>query len=281
MEKTKVWFLRNCWLLFSCSVMPNSLQSHGLYSPFNSPGQNTGVGRLSLLQGISPTQGLNPGLPQCKQILYQLSHKGSPGILEWAAYPFFSRSSWPRNWTGVPDAKSWLIGKDPDAGKDWGQEEKGMTEDEVVGWHHWLDGHGIGWTLGVGDRQGGLACCGLWGHRFGHDWAIELNSCIAGRFFTNWPMREAYLFGVAESDTTEQLNWTELLHCRQILYQLTYEGSLSLGVYIQTHIHWFNDAIQPSHPVTSFCCFQSCPASRSFPMSWLFASGGQSIGASA
>ena len=193
MEKTKVWFLRNCWLLFSCSVMPNSLQSHGLYSPFNSPGQNTGVGRLSLLQGISPTQGLNPGLPQCKQILYQLSHKGSPGILEWAAYPFFSRSSWPRNWTGVPDAKSWLIGKDPDDGKDWGQEEKGMTEDEVVGWHHWLDGHGIGWTLGVGDRQGGLACCGLWGHRFGHDWAIELNSCIAGRFFTNWPMREACL----------------------------------------------------------------------------------------
>ena len=61
-----------------------------------------------------------------------------------------------------PDAKSWLIWKDPDAGKDWRQ-EKGMTEDEIVGWHHWLDGHGFGWTLGVGDGQGGLACCSSWG----------------------------------------------------------------------------------------------------------------------
>ena len=59
-----------------------------------------------------------------------------------------------------PDVKSWLIWKDPDAGKDWGQEEKGMTEDEMAGWHHRLDGHGFGWTPGVGDEQGGLACCG-------------------------------------------------------------------------------------------------------------------------
>ena len=78
-----------------------------------------------------------------------------------------------------PDAKSWLIGKDTDAGKDWGQEEKGTTEDEMVGWHHWLDGHGLGWTLGVGDGQGGLACCSSWGHK--------------------------------ESDMTEWLNWTELI----------------------------------------------------------------------
>ena len=77
-----------------------------------------------------------------------------------------------------PNAKSWLIGKDPDAGKDWGQEEKGMTEDEMVGWHHWLDGHGFGWTPGVGDGQGGLACCNSWGHK--------------------------------ESDSTERQNWTEL-----------------------------------------------------------------------
>ena len=62
-----------------------------------------------------------------------------------------------------PDAKSWLIGKDPDAGKDWGQEEKGTTEDEMVGWHHQLNGHGFGWTPGVGDGQGGLAFCGSWG----------------------------------------------------------------------------------------------------------------------
>ena len=67
--------------------------------------------------------------------------------------------------------------KNPDAGKDWGQEEKGTTEDEMVGWHHQLNGHGFGWTLGVGDGQGGLACCGSWGCK--------------------------------ESDTTERLNWTE------------------------------------------------------------------------
>ena len=62
-----------------------------------------------------------------------------------------------------PNAKSWVIGKDPDAGKDWGQEEKGITEDEMVGWHHWLNGHGFGWTPGVGDGLGGLACCSSWG----------------------------------------------------------------------------------------------------------------------
>ena len=72
----------------SCSVVSNSLRPHRLYSPWNSPGQNTGVGSLSLLQGIFPTQGLNPGLQHCRQILYQLSHQGSPRILEWVAYPF-------------------------------------------------------------------------------------------------------------------------------------------------------------------------------------------------
>ena len=88
-------------LLFLFSVVSDSLRPHGLYSPQNSPDQNTGVGSLSLLQGIFPTQGLNPGLPYCRQILYQLSHQGSPRILEWVAYPFSSGSSWPRNQTGV------------------------------------------------------------------------------------------------------------------------------------------------------------------------------------
>ena len=64
-----------------------------------------------------------------------------------------------------PDVKSWLTGKDPDPGKDWRQEEKGTTEDEMAGWHHWLDGHGFGWTLRVGDGQGGLACCSSWGRK--------------------------------------------------------------------------------------------------------------------
>ena len=84
-----------------------------------------------------------------------------------------------------PDAKSWLIRKDPDTGKDWGQGEKGMTVDEMVRWHHQLDGHGFGWILGVGDGQSGLAFCGSWGRK--------------------------------ESDTTERLNWTiwlSPLQCR-------------------------------------------------------------------
>ena len=77
-----------------------------------------------------------------------------------------------------PDEKSWLIWKDPDAGKDWRQEEKGTTEDEMAGWHPWLDGRESEWTLGVGDGQGGLACCDSWDHE--------------------------------ESDMIEQMNWTEL-----------------------------------------------------------------------
>ena len=78
----------------------------------------------------------------------------------------------------LPDEKSWLIWKDPDAGKDWRQEEKGMTEDEIVGWHHWLNGDEFEQTPGVGDGQGGLACCGQWGCK--------------------------------ESDMTEWLNWTDI-----------------------------------------------------------------------
>ena len=77
-----------------------------------------------------------------------------------------------------PHAKSWLIGKDSDAGRDWGQEEKGTTEDEMAGWHHQLNGREFEWTPGVGDGQGGLACCNSWGRK--------------------------------ESDTTEWLNWTEV-----------------------------------------------------------------------
>ena len=78
-----------------------------------------------------------------------------------------------------PHAKSWLIGENFNAGRDWGQEEKGTTEDEMAGWHHWLDGRNSEWTPGVGDGQGGLACCDSWGRK--------------------------------ESNTTERLNWTELL----------------------------------------------------------------------
>ena len=83
-----------------------------------------------------------------------------------------------------PHAKSWLIGKDSDAGRDWGQEEKGTTEDEMAGWYHRLNGREFEWTLGVGDGQGGLACCDSWGCK--------------------------------ESDTTERLNWTELKQSARI-----------------------------------------------------------------
>ena len=74
-----------------------------------------------------------------------------------------------------PDVKNWLIWKDPDAGKDWRQKEKGTTEDEMVGWHHWLHGYEFEQALGVGDGQGSLMCYSPWGHRVGCDWATELN----------------------------------------------------------------------------------------------------------
>ena len=74
---------------------------------------------------------------------------------------------WPR------DGKSRLTGKDPDAGKDWGKEEKAVTEDQMAGWHHWLNGHGFEWALGDGERHGSLVCYSPWGHKVGHDWATE------------------------------------------------------------------------------------------------------------
>ena len=92
-----------------------------------------------------------------------------------------------------PDAKSRLIRKDPNAGKDWGQEEKGTTEDVMVQWLHRLNGHGFGWTLGVGDGQADLVCCGSWGHRVGHDWATELNWNRRTQLYVNWKMQEFIL----------------------------------------------------------------------------------------
>ena len=85
----------------SRSISCDSLWPHGLHSPWDSPGQNTGVGSCSLLQGLFPTQELNPGLPHCRWILYQLSPQGSPRTLEWAAYPFSRGSPWPRNRTSI------------------------------------------------------------------------------------------------------------------------------------------------------------------------------------
>ena len=110
---------------------------------------------------------------ECKEI--QLVHPG--GDQSWV---FIGRAGFeaetPIFWP--PDAKSWLIWKDPDAGKDWRRVETGTTEHEMVGWHHRLNGYGFGWTPRVGDAQGGLACCSSWGRK--------------------------------ELDMTERLNWTEL-----------------------------------------------------------------------
>ena len=99
-----------------------------------------------------------------------------------------------------PDVKRWLIWKDPYSGKDWGQEEKGMTEDEMAGRHHGLDGHESEWTQGDGDGQGGLACCNSWGHK--------------------------------ELDTTERLKWTELIGLDAMLlvfWMLSFKPTFSLS----------------------------------------------------
>ena len=105
-----------------------------------------------------------------------------------------------------PHEKSWLIGKDSDAGRDWGQEEKGTTEDEMAGWHHWLNGCESGWTLGVGDGQGGLVCCDSWGCK--------------------------------ESDTTEPLIWSDLI---SKCYYAWFVCNIShLSLYTFTYICHFN-----------------------------------------
>ena len=100
-----------------------------------------------------------------------------------------------------PDAKNWLIGEDPDAGKDWRQEEKGMTEEEIVGWHHWLDGLEFEQAPGVGDGQGSLVCCSPWSRRVGHDWVTELkhtwvnrmNSYLQLASMDTWPFSSVFL----------------------------------------------------------------------------------------
>ena len=104
-----------------------------------------------------------------------------------------------------PDAESWLIWKDPDAGKDRGQEEKGMTEDAMVAWHHRLNRHGFGWTPRVGDGQGGLACCHSWGRK--------------------------------ESDMTERLNWTEDWSIFGLQYCVNFYCTAKCFSYTHTHTH--------------------------------------------
>ena len=110
-----------------------------------------------------------------------------------------------------PHAKSWLIGEDPDAGRDWGQEKKGMTEDEMAGWHHGLDGRESEWTPGVGDRQGGLAWCDSWGRK--------------------------------ESDTTERLNWAYSVNK---IFVVLWNSSPGINEFSQISVHQSEFYIQLS-----------------------------------
>ena len=216
----------------SRSVVSDSLQPHGLYTPWNSPGENAGVGSFSVLQGIFPTQGLNPGLPHCRKILYQLSYKGPRQCVKKQRRYFANKvhivkamvflvvmcgcESWtikkaecqridafklccwkrllkvcwtarsnqsilreinPWIFTGRTDAEAeapvfwssdvnrWLIGKVPDAGKEWGQKEKRASEDRMAGQHHQCNKHEVGPTPGDCEGQGSLVCCSPWSHK--------------------------------------------------------------------------------------------------------------------
>ena len=142
----------------SRSVMSDSLWPHGLW---NSPGQNIGVSSLSLLQGIFPTQGANPSLPFCRRILYQLSHKGSPRILEWVAYPFSSRSSWPRNWTRVPCIAGGFFTNWAVCWEDWGKQRRGWQKmrllESIMIQRTWT------WELWETVREGEVWCAAVHG----------------------------------------------------------------------------------------------------------------------
>ena len=146
-------------------------------SPWNSPGQNTGVGSLSFLSWgwVFPTQGSNSGLSHCRQILYQLSHKGTPRTLEWVDYPFTRGSSLPRKWTGI--------------------------------------------------------------------------SYIAGRFFTNWAIREAHIKSSVQFSSVAQSCMTLCDPMNHSMPGLPVHHQLP--EFTQTHVHQVGDAIQPYHPLSS------------------------------
>ena len=194
--------------------MSDSFWPHGQYSPLNSPGQNTGIGSLSLLQGIFPTQRSNPGLPLCREILYQLSHKGSLRILYWVAYPFSSGSSQPRNWTGVCCIAAAAAAKslqscptlcDPMNGSPPDSAIPGILQARTLEWVAISFFNAWNWKVKVNS----LSCVWLlatpWtaayqaplsmGFSRQEYWSgLPLLSlfCIAGGLFTNWAVTEAH-----------------------------------------------------------------------------------------
>ena len=121
-----------------------------------------------------------------------------------------------------PHVKSWLIWKDSDSGRDWGQEEKGTTEDEMAGWHHRLDGHEFEWILEVGDGQGGLACCSSWGHK--------------------------------DLDTTERLNWNVIMPINYMIMGVISIILLSIHVFFVTSGNAQILELNVSLLTSQFCC---------------------------
>ena len=178
------------------------------------------------------------------------------------------------------DANNWLNGKVPDTGKDWGQKEKRVLENEMAGWHHWCNGRKLGQTSGDSDGQRGLTCCSPWGHKVSNmtGWLNKNNN--------NLKVGQKFRHGLSKSSISEtccsvakfvQLFATpRTTACRASLY-FTISWSL---LKLCPLSHW-------CHPTISFSAtpFSPCPqsflASRSFLMSQLFTSGGQNIGASA
>ena len=163
-----------------------------------------------------------------------------------------------------PDVKNWLLGKGPDAGKDWRQEEKRTTEDETAGWRHWLDGRESEWAPGVGDAQGGLAICSSQCHRVRHDWATELNA-DSMTVFQKVKRRITMLPLLFSCSAISDSLWPYgLQHARLPCPSPSPRvcpSSCSLHL-------WCCPAISSSDALFSFCP-QSFPASRTFPMSRL------------
>ena len=160
-----------------------------------------------------------------------------------------------------PDAKNWLTGKDPDAGKDWRQEEKGMTEDEMVGWHHWLDGHEFEQAPGVGDGQGSLACCSPWGHKEldmteWPNWTDAVNSRLNGKVphaGKDWGQKEE------RASEDEMAEWHYLCSGHELGQTLgNDEGQGGLACCSPWGCKWATEQ-QPPYEKVKVLVTQSCP----------------------
>ena len=165
-----------------------------------------------------------------------------------------------------PYVKSWFIGKDSDAGRNWAQEEKGMTEDEMAGWHHWLDGHESVWTLGVGDGPGGLACCNLWGRKesdmtepliwsdlIWSDWKVALSSCLETICIL------CYIYPAQSLNLGISSLWVQSHHCLLVCNSVVeYIAIICKNLHVYSAVR-FEMWKSKSKSKLSFISFQSCP----------------------